>query len=126
MFGHRPERRGPPRLGRRQGFPRRSFRTALSSKGSLPGRPDRDLVEHHFTLYRLCVKELRLFAKSTKGRCKGMAQITIELDGALMAMLKVVAEDQETSQDEIVRRALCPYLRVWVPPWWTDQQKRES
>lgn len=47
-----------------------------------------------------------------------MARITIEIDEALLDMLEVVAQDQGTSQDEIIHRALGPYLEVWVPPWW--------
>ena len=45
-----------------------------------------------------------------------MKEITIRIDDYLYVLLHVVAEDQEISPDEIVARALEPYLKVWAPP----------
>jgi predicted transcriptional regulator len=45
-----------------------------------------------------------------------MRTLTIQIEDGLYDLLQAVAQDQETTTEEIIRRALDIYLRVWAPP----------
>jgi hypothetical protein len=53
-----------------------------------------------------------------------MIEFRVCIDDHLYEILQVVAEDQETSADEIVTRALESYLKVWLPPGWEGMAPR--